>query len=49
MAFPGMGGGMGMGGGRGAGLDPQQMQEQQMVKYVRAYRTPALWAATDTV
>ena len=35
MALPGMGGMGGMG-GRGAGLDPQQMQEQQMVKYVRS-------------
>lgn len=34
MAFPGMGGGMGMGGGRGAGLDAEQMQQQQMIKYV---------------
>lgn len=34
MAFPGMGGmGMGMS-GQNAGADPQQMQEQQMVKYV---------------
>ena len=37
MALPGMGG-MGMAGlgGRQAGGDPQQMQEQQMIKYVCA-------------
>ena len=33
MAFPGMA--PGMGAGQGAGLDAQQMQEQQMIKYVR--------------
>jgi hypothetical protein len=35
MAFPGMGG-MGMGGRQGT--DPQQMQEQQMIKYVSKSR-----------
>ena len=33
MAFPGMGGGMGMSGQR-PGMDPQQMQEQMMIKTV---------------
>lgn len=33
MAFPGMG--MGMGGAGAGNLDPQQLQEQQMVKFVR--------------
>jgi len=32
MSFPGLGGGMG--GGQRAGLTDQQMQEQQMIKYV---------------
>ncbi|KAK4544291.1 Mitochondrial import inner membrane translocase subunit tim22 [Oleoguttula mirabilis] len=36
MAFPGMGGMGGMGlGGRSQGGDPQQMQEQQMIKYMQ--------------
>jgi len=47
MAFPGMGG---MGGRGSAGMDPQAMQEQQMIKMVqsppqtniRAARTSAL-------
>ena len=34
MAFPGMGG-MGMGGRQA--MDPQQAQEQQMIKYVSQY------------
>jgi hypothetical protein len=33
MAFPG-GGPMGMGGGQQGNMDPQQAQQQMMVKYV---------------
>ena len=38
MSFPGLGAGIGggLGGGQTAGLDAQQMQEQQMIKYVCA-------------
>ncbi|KAK0265453.1 Mitochondrial import inner membrane translocase subunit tim22 [Friedmanniomyces endolithicus] len=35
MALPGMGG-MGLGGRQSAGMDPQQAQEQQMIKYMQA-------------
>ncbi len=37
MAFPGMGG---LGGGQAGDGDPQKMQEQQMVKYVRDQNPP---------
>lgn len=39
MAFPGMGG-MGMAGGQAADMDPQKLQEQQMVKFVRHLLIP---------
>ena len=39
MAFPGMGGGMGMR-GQQAGADPQQMQEQMMIKSVCGHDFP---------
>ncbi|KAK0287233.1 Mitochondrial import inner membrane translocase subunit tim22 [Friedmanniomyces endolithicus] len=35
MALPGMGG-MGLGGRQSVGMDPQQAQEQQMIKYMQA-------------
>ena len=34
MSLPGMGG-MGMGAGQAAGVSPEQMQQMQMMKYVR--------------
>jgi hypothetical protein len=34
MALPGMGG-MGMGGGPAANMSPEQMQQMQIMKYVR--------------